>query len=271
MIVSFAKYHGAGNDFVMIDNRNLQFPALPEQVAFLCHRRFGIGADGLILLENSSAADFRMRYFNSDGLEGSMCGNGGRCISAFARSIGIPGDSLHFEAVDGMHESLFIPSEDGVVVKLKMADVAVFGKENGHYFLNTGSPHHVAFVKDVDVIDVYAEGKRIRYSDLYAPAGTNVNFVEVQGEMLFVRTYERGVEEETLSCGTGVTASALAYAIEFNKQDKVAIATRGGQLCIYFKGPDPVFHDVWLEGPAAEVYRGTIEIPKDLKIKTDDR
>jgi len=259
MTVNFYKYHGAGNDFVVIDNRlNTFFPA-PELVNRLCHRRFGIGADGLLLLETSGTHDFAMRYFNADGHEGSMCGNGGRCIAAFAYQQMNLKEKITFMAVDGLHRAEILCIADGVAqVRLKMADVERVEPGDGYYFIDTGSPHYVAFVENADILDVATLGKEIRYSPLF-PHGTNVDFVEIRQGKLFVRTYERGVEDETLSCGTGVTASAIAASFVL-PQLSYEINTRGGNLKVSFAKDKEKFVDVWLEGPAACVFSGQITL-----------
>lgn len=259
MIWNFHKYHGAGNDFIVIDNRKLLFTANEEVISKLCHRRFGIGADGLLLLENSADYDFSMRYFNSDGREGSMCGNGGRCIAAFAYKHLKLNEKITFLAVDGIHQAEILKSGNGISqVRLKIADVTQVQHGEGYYVLDTGSPHYVRFVENADKTDVVAEGKAVRYSPLF-PEGTNVDFVEIKNEKLYVRTYERGVEDETLSCGTGVTASAIAasFVIPANAYE---ITTRGGNLNVSFTREKEHFTNVWLEGPAAFVYMGEIEI-----------
>jgi len=259
MIWNFHKYHGAGNDFIIIDNRKLLFTASEEIISKLCHRRFGIGADGLLLLEKSDDHDFSMRYFNSDGREGSMCGNGGRCIAAFAYQHLKLNEKITFLAVDGIHQAEILKSENGITqVRLKMADVSQVQHGEGYYVLDTGSPHYVKFVENADETDVVAEGKSVRYSPLF-PHGTNVDFVEIKNGKLYVRTYERGVEDETLSCGTGVTASAIAASF-VSPANEYEITTRGGNLKVSFTREKEFFSDVWLEGPAAFVYMGEIEI-----------
>lgn len=258
--IQFYKYQGAGNDFVIIDNRKGQVDGNNTAlVEHLCDRRFGIGGDGLMLLEDHPELDFTMRYFNSDGREASMCGNGGRCIAAFAVHRGIikTPEKFSFMAVDGEHHAAY---KEGIV-NLKMVDVSTVKKEEAYTFLNTGSPHHVCFVDDVAQTDVYSEGKSIRYSDRYAPYGTNVNFVQFKDKnKITVRTYERGVEDETLACGTGVVASAISaylFKPEYNEFD---IEVMGGNLKVSFH-PDQNggFQDIWLEGPATFVFTGTIE------------
>ena len=261
MILPFEKYHGTGNDFIVIDNRSNIFSRNSTRVGFLCNRRLGIGADGLMLIENKEGYDFSMRYFNSDGYEGSMCGNGGRCISAFYyKNIALQ-KKLHFYAIDGEHRSEILMKENAnnYLVKLCMQDVEKVEFHSNDFFLNTGSPHVVKFVDNADEIDVATFGKQIRFSSEYAPSGTNVSFVEKQEGKLFVRTYERGVEDETLSCGTGVTASAIAASFT-EDSNNFDIITLGGNLHVSFQKAASSFTHIWLEGPATLVYSGKIEI-----------
>ncbi|QHT69477.1 diaminopimelate epimerase [Rhodocytophaga rosea] len=257
MLIHFYKYQGTGNDFVMIDDRSETFPQDTTLVAKLCHRRFGIGADGLILLQNHPEYDFRMVYFNADGKKGSMCGNGGRCTVQFAKDLGVIADSTTFEAADGRHEAHV---KDGLI-HLKMGDVHQVKHMPAYDFLNTGSPHYVAFVDKLSELDVVGKGKAIRYDSVFAPGGTNVNFVEqLSDNTLFVRTYERGVEDETYSCGTGVTACALAASAR-HLQSPVNIKTLGGNLQVAFQSSSPEqFTNIYLIGPAQKVYEGTIEV-----------
>ena len=254
---TFYKYQGTGNDFVMIDNRQELFDKTNiKHIAFLCDRRFGIGADGLILLENHSELDFKMVYYNADGNESSMCGNGGRCIVAFAKQLGIISDIATFEAIDGTHSA---DIEDGVV-KLKMQDVNTVERHSKHVFLDTGSPHHVQFEEHIKNFDIKAKGAAIRFGEPYNKVGSNVNFVKkISGETFAVRTYERGVEDETLSCGTGVTAVALAmnYLGETN-QNMVTLQTQGGNLKVSFTKVGDSYKNVCLIGPATYVYKGEI-------------
>lgn len=258
--MNFNKYQGTGNDFIIIDNRDLKFDRSDNAlVARLCDRRFGIGADGLMLLQTKSGYDFEMVYYNSDGNESSMCGNGGRCIVEFARTLGLVKDKAHFIATDGEHEAIVKPG----FISLKMKDVNEIELQTDFSFLNTGSPHYVAFVKDVASYNVFEEGKKIRNNDRFKAKGTNVNFIERTKTDLFVRTYERGVEGETYSCGTGVTAAALVAAIKnvSTEQNYCDIRTLGGNLKVKFnKHPDNSFTDVWLEGPAVFVFKGEIQI-----------
>lgn len=257
---TFYKYQGTGNDFVIMDNRQLQFNRKDHSaVAKLCDRRFGIGGDGLMLLQHKDGFDFEMVYYNSDGRESSMCGNGGRCIVEFARSLGIVKDKAHFFAIDGAHEALVKPG----FISLKMNDVKQVELHPDFSFLNTGSPHYVAFVNDVRNYNVFEEGKKIRNNSRFKAEGTNVNFIEKEYNDLFVRTYERGVEAETYSCGTGVTAAALVAAIKkvSTASDYCSIKTLGGDLTVKFKKQaDDSFTDIWLEGPATFVFKGEIEV-----------
>jgi len=258
--IEFSKYQGAGNDFVMIDNRTLFFPKEnTELIAFLCNRRFGVGGDGLILIENDTETDFKMVYYNSDGNESSMCGNGGRCIVAFAKQLSIISESCVFIATDGLHQAKIINNN----VALQMIDVKEVKLEKHFSFLNTGSPHHVEVVTDVDNFDVFTNGKQIRYSQNYAPAGTNVNFVEKISNSYFkLRTYERGVEDETFSCGTGATAAAIAmYENGLTDNDSVDIKVLGGLLNVSFvKNTNGIFTHVVLTGPAEKVFEGQINV-----------
>lgn len=256
---TFYKYQGTGNDFVMIDNRDNTFPKNDTKlVAQLCDRRFGIGADGLILLENASSTDFRMVYYNSDGNTSTMCGNGGRCIVAFAKHLGIIDDETEFEAVDGRHHATI--SEDGTV-SLHMKDVHTVTVYENYVFLDTGSPHHVELVEDLQTLDVKHIGANIRYSGLYGDAGSNVNFVSpVSADKFSVRTYERGVEDETFSCGTGVTAVAIAMKVlGKTTSNEVELSTPGGLLKVSFLPVGKEFKEVYLTGPANFVFEGTIE------------
>jgi len=261
MRILFDKYHGTGNDFIMVDIRNHAISDDPDIIAYLCHRRFGVGADGLIFLDNSAEHDFSMRYFNADGHEASMCGNGGRCIAAFASSLGIIQNTSVFEAADGLHTAE-IMSADGpsAMVKLKMADVRGSEWSGDEIFLDTGSPHLVKYSPGVKNIDVLNEGRKIRMQKRFGPGGTNVNFVEENPSGLYIRTYERGVEEETYSCGTGATAAALAWSVRNNISSPVKLNSPGGSLLVHFKREGPDFTNIYLEGPAKHVYSGEIEI-----------
>lgn len=255
---TFYKYQGTGNDFIMVDNRTNTFSKNDTKlVAFLCDRRFGIGADGLILLENDNSTDFRMVYYNSDGNPSSMCGNGGRCLVAFAKQLGIIEDEAQFMATDGLHEAKI--SDDGIV-SLKMKDVNMVTIYENYVYMDTGSPHHVEMTEDLEKLDVKKIGSQIRYSGLYGNEGSNVNFVDYAGTDKFsVRTYERGVEDETLSCGTGVTAVAIAMKVlGKTNSDSVTLQTRGGELEVSFTQTGKQFKDIYLTGPATFVFKGKI-------------
>ena len=258
MELTFFKYQGTGNDFVIIDNRTGEIKLSIEQVKHLCDRKFGIGADGLMLLNENCDYDFEMLYYNADGNEGSMCGNGGRCLVQFAKDSGIIREKYKFIATDGEHEAFF--SEGWV--NLKMKDVNEVSTHWDSYILNTGSPHYVKPANDVNELNVYEEGRSIRYSDEFKDEGINVNFVErIDEDRILVRTYERGVENETLSCGTGVTASALLFAQEGLGFNRINVTTLGGDLAVEFnKISESNFENIWLCGPATYVFKGTIGI-----------
>ena len=258
MKIQFYKYQGTGNDFVLIDNRNAAFErSNTNLVKKMCDRSFGIGADGLMLLQNRPGYDFEMVYYNSDGNESSMCGNGGRCLVAFAHFLGIITGKAHFIASDGEHFA-FIANN---IVRLKMNDVKGIEMGDGFDFLNTGSPHYIKYVDAVRDIDVYNEGKKIRYNERFKEFGTNVNFVQVEGDSIIVRTYERGVEGETYSCGTGVTAAVLSYAQKKGGMKECKVKTLGGDLQVSFNpNANGTYTDIWLEGPAALVFEGVFEI-----------
>lgn len=257
----FFKYQGTGNDFVMIDQRNTPHLTRADVslIERLCNRRFGIGADGLILLQNRVGYDFEMIYFNSDGRESSMCGNGGRCIVAFAKQLGIIQDKAHFLAIDGAHNA--IVRADGWV-ELRMSDVKNVEIGTDFYYLNTGSPHYVTFVNDIQQVNVFEQGRAIRYNDRFIAEGTNVNFVQPNNDGISVATYERGVEAETLSCGTGVTAAAIAHYLKSGKKmhPNIAIQVKGGNLEVRFELDGQDFTNIWLCGPAEQVFEGKIEM-----------
>ncbi len=257
MELTFYKYQGTGNDFVMIDDRDQSLDLTDlGLVRKLCDRKFGIGADGLIAIRNHPDFDFEMIYFNADGSQ-SMCGNGARCAVAFSAFLGIIQEKTQFLAIDGPHEAIL----SGDQVELLMGDVKGIDDKSGDFFLNTGSPHHIRFVEKAEGYPVFAEGKSIRYDAAYAPGGTNVNFVQpIAEDEVFVRTYERGVEDETLSCGTGVTAAALVYGAQHQK-NLVKINTLGGKLSVKFhSNPDGSFSKIWLIGPAEQVFQGKISL-----------
>jgi diaminopimelate epimerase len=258
MLLHFFKYQGTGNDFVIVDNREGLIQLSKEQVSLLCDRHFGIGADGLMLLNKHDNYDFEMVYYNADGALGTMCGNGGRCLIKFAFDQGIQPSRYTFIAYDGEHESVIDPNG---WIHLKMIDVHEVSFENESTILNTGSPHYIKPVLGLSNYDVFAEGKKIRYNETYSQKGINVNFVEWNDNELFVRTYERGVENETFSCGTGITAAAIAMSANNVGQQETKIRTLGGSLLIKFNKIDAMhFTDVWLCGPASFVYEGQIII-----------
>ncbi|WP_369752438.1 diaminopimelate epimerase [Flavobacterium sp. WC2409] len=260
MQIEFYKYQGTGNDFVMIDNRSNTFPKENIQlIAHLCDRRFGIGGDGLILLENDPEADFKMVYYNSDGNQSTMCGNGGRCLVAFAQQLKVIKNDATFNAIDGLHHASV--AEDGIV-SLQMIDVLEIKETPDYSFLNTGSPHHVQLVEDLEHYNVKENGAAIRYGDLYGKAGSNINFVNKIDDTTFsVRTYERGVEDETLACGTGVTAVAIAMnAKGVTDATTIDLNVEGGKLAVSFDKKNNVYTNVFLIGPAKFVFKGVIEI-----------
>lgn len=254
MQIEFYKYHGTGNDFVLIDNRDSYLSKVENDlVVKMCDRKFGIGADGLILLEKHPTVDFTMIYYNADGNPGSMCGNGGRCIVSFAKFLNIISSEAVFETSDGLHSA----SVNGSQVSLKMNDVSEISINEEFTFLDTGSPHHVTMVEDLSRYDVYSKGKQIR-NDRYGIAGANVNFVaQVESDLFSVRTFERGVEDETLSCGTGVTAVAIAmHATGKTNSEIIRLKTAGGDLEVSFHKTDTGYENVHLKGPAELVFKG---------------
>jgi diaminopimelate epimerase len=259
MQISFQKYQGCGNDFILIDNREAGVKLSTTQVEILCDRHFGIGADGLMLLETAPDHDFKMVYYNSDGNISSLCGNGSRCITKFAQSLGIIRDKAHFLAADGPHDCII----SGDQIALHMANVDKIEDRGEFLFLNTGSPHVVKWVSDLETCDVYGEGRRIRNSEPFnSQGGTNVNFVQKTPEGIFIRTYERGVENETLSCGTGVTAAALVAALQGKASSEANCKVRalGGNFVVDFKKNGNAFTDIWLKGPAEFVFKGEASI-----------
>lgn len=264
MKIHFHKYQATGNDFVLIDNRSGTYTFTCEQIEKICDRRFGVGADGLMLIEKHPSLDFNLNYYNSDGSQ-SLCGNGSRAAVVMASTLGLLKKQTTFNAYDGAHEAELLSNG---IVRLKMNDVDVVKKMGDDYFINTGSPHHLRFVDDVNAYPVVAEGRKIRYSETYAPMGANANFIQLQEDNLIsVRTYERGVEDETYSCGTGVAAAALASSLH-GYTSPVSIHVKGGKLSVEFKasysgpsGSAPTsFNDVFLIGPAKMVFEGVINI-----------
>ncbi|MBU2884874.1 diaminopimelate epimerase [Gilvimarinus agarilyticus] len=255
MSISFYKYQGTGNDFIMIDNRESVFPHDVQLIARLCNRRTGIGADGLILIENHPSLDFDMVYFNADGSQ-SLCGNGSRCAVNFAKFLGVIQDTTEFNTIDGQYAA---EVKDGIV-HLSMKDQVLPEQFEDHYFLNNGSPHHIIFVEKAETAPVVKQGATIRYSQAYQPNGTNVNFVEIINQHeVFVRTYERGVEDETLSCGTGITASCLASA-DKGLMSPIDVQSKGGRLQVQFERNNGGFTNIKLIGPAEQVFEGSIDI-----------
>jgi diaminopimelate epimerase len=268
MMLRFAKMNGAGNDFILIDNRAGDIHLGRAQITFLCDRHRGIGADGILLLEKpGNRADFRMRYFNADGGEAEMCGNGARCFARFANKVAAAKKEISFETQAGV-----ISAElKGDLVTLQMTDptdlrlnvtLSVAAKFKDVHFTNSGVPHVVIPVATVDHVDVPGDGAAIRYDKLFSPGGTNVNFIEKRGpDKIAIRTYERGVEDETLACGTGIVASALIFAAIENCQGPVTVLARGGdELQVDFDKSDGVFRNVTLTGPAEFAFEGEIEI-----------
>ena len=261
MSIPFVKYQGTGNDFIIIDQRNHVFldPSAQETIAFLCDRRFGIGGDGLMLLENSETAAFHMTYFNADGRQSTMCGNGGRCMAHFAHALGLFARETVFSAIDGLHEV----TVENDIVSLKMCDVSEMVRVDENAFtLFTGSPHYVKLVREIP-FDIKTSGSAVRYSPPFAREGINVNFVQYDKGLntAVVATYERGVEDETLSCGTGVTAAALVCGRHGGAISPVDIITKGGKLRVSFTIEGKSFHNIWLTGPATFVFEGRIQLP----------
>ncbi len=260
-MIEFYKYQGTGNDFVIIDNRNKLFDGSDQKsIESICDRRFGVGGDGLMLLENHDTYDFTMRYFNSDGKEASMCGNGGRCIAAFAVKLEVVTDpsDFSFMAVDGLHKARYM---DGIV-SLQMIDVNAIDNKEKYTFMDTGSPHYVEFHDSVEDLNIVNLGSVIRYSDTFKPNGTNVNFVQfIDNNKIKVRTYERGVEDETFACGTGVVASAISAHLKNTDICDYDIEVLGGKLRVHFESSEHgTISNIWLVGPATFVFKGSIEL-----------
>jgi len=258
MRLTFSKYHGAGNDFIIVDDRQRFWSEILEQtqIEAICSRRYGVGADGFILVQPSEVVDFKMVYYNSDGRLSSMCGNGGRCIAAFAILNDIATQQGKFEAVDGIHH---YEKKSVDIMKISMQDTGrpdVFGNDAT---INTGSPHYVSFVSQLPDTEIKTAAQRIRYAEPFEQDGINVNFVEIQNGGLSMRTYERGVEDETHSCGTGVTAAALTYMDRhIEVTSPVQVKTRGGVLYVYAERKHAGFQNVYLEGPVEHVYDGVL-------------
>ncbi|HEY0897559.1 MAG TPA: diaminopimelate epimerase [Sphingobacteriaceae bacterium] len=260
MLLTFYKYQGAGNDFILIDNRlSITDHTDAALIQRLCHRRFGVGADGVMFLQNREGYDFEMIYYNADGKPSSMCGNGGRCIVAFAAQLGVIRQDTTFLAVDGPHYAKISGSG---WVSLQMINVDTIRRDGEAFVLNTGSPHYVACTSGLQEKNVFDEGRKIRNNETYRQEGINVNFVEDMGDHYFVRTFERGVEDETFACGTGVTAVAMAMAEKKGLSGRIstAVSVLGGQLNVRFDYDGSVFSQVFLEGPATFVFKGEIGI-----------
>jgi len=261
MRVPFYKYQATANDFIIINQSVVPYLQNADHhlISQLCDRRLGIGADGLMIIAPSDDADFKMVYYNADGHESTMCGNGGRAIAHLAYSLKLCGNECTFEAIDGLHEAKI----EGNRVRLKMIDVPNFEKDGGAFVLDTGSPHYVQFEQGVETMDIVAKGRSIRNNDTYKAEGINVNFLERKDDHVNVRTYERGVEDETFSCGTGVTAAAIASVLEDRGPEgdhQIALKTKGGKLEVSFRKIGNSFDNVWLTGPAEHVFDGSIAI-----------
>jgi diaminopimelate epimerase len=260
MQVDFVKYQGTGNDFILLDDRNLVFQHSPELISKLCDRNFGIGADGLLLLRNCEGFDFEMVYFNSDGSHATFCGNGGRCIVAFASSLGIIGSDCKFKAADGPHSGSILEHSGNISnVRLQMRDAILYENQPSHVYLNSGTYHYIEFHDNPDKLNLVEYARKIRYDKKFEPHGTNVNIVDIKGNELFVRTYEKGVEDETLSCGTGVTASAIAASLRMGGTRWI-VHTKGGILEVEFDRQGEHFTQIYLQGPATRVFEGTYNI-----------
>lgn len=260
MQLAFEKYQGTGNDFILTDGRGMKEIPGAEQIKFLCNRHFGIGADGFMILLPHRKHAFGMKYYNADGRESTLCGNGGRCMIEYARSLGLFGKQRTFLASDGIHQGRIL---DNGMISIKMNDVVRVQPCLNGYYLDTGSPHYVEFVTGVSRLNVTEAGQIIRHHEAFKPAGTNVNFAEIMGPgKLFVRTFERGVEAETLSCGTGVTASAISSVLHTSQRNRnFTVETRGGILKISFSvNRKGIFQNIWLTGPAIHVFSGTITV-----------
>ena len=269
MVYQFYKYEGCGNDFVIIDERTDWIQLTEEQITALCDRRFGIGADGLLSLRNHPEHDFQMVYYNSDGSRATMCGNGARCLSAFAHKMNAIGIKGSFLADDGKHSAEILWIEDAVSqVAISMIDATPDFVSDDHVSINTGTPHYALFVDDIETADVINTGRNIRYNPQFEPIGTNVNFVQITAFGIAVRTYEKGVEDETLACGTGVTASAMAASIRTGK-NSFDVKALGGNLHVSFDKDGDTFTNVILTGPARLVYSGQFDlqtIQHDIRI-----
>jgi len=261
MKIHFDKYHGAGNDFIVFDNRLKSYnDMLVNQLKKICDRHFGIGADGIILIESHSDADFEMIYYNSDGKLSSLCGNGGRCAVSFALRHNIIKTETIFMTADGLHKAYQIHPNQ---IRLQMQDVVDLIENDNAIIINTGSPHYVKLIQNCKKVDTNSQGAAIRFSEQFMPDGINVNFIQKDTPNRYhIRTYERGVENETLACGTGAVAAALAmhYMGESNGECKIELQTLGGLLTVDFDFINQTYTNIHLQGPADFVYSGIIEI-----------
>lgn len=253
MQLEFYKYHGTGNDFILIDNFDGQIHLTSDQIISLCSRKFGIGSDGLILLEKSEIAEYKMNFYNPDASQ-SLCGNGARCTFQFARDLKIIGEDCQFEAIDGIHLAKL--NEDDTI-SILMNSVSKLELSHKHYYINTGSPHFIEYRNNLTDFDLITTAREIRYNDRFKEKGTNVNFVkEIDSQHVEMRTYERGVENETFSCGTGVTAVALSMGLRHPNSSKINVKTKGGELSVQFKYEKNMFDEIWLNGPVVYVFKG---------------
>lgn len=257
MKLKFEKYQGAGNDFIIIDNTDKSIALSPKLIQNLCDRHFGVGADGIIELGSSIDNDFSMLFYNSDGYRANMCGNGGRCIAKYAYDHKIAGKSMSFVAEDGLHKAEIIDNE---TVKLKMINASGIKKFDDGIWINTGVPHFVRIVDDVDSVDIDIEGRKLADDNRFAPERTNVNFAECKNGKFRIRTYERGVEGETLACGTGTVATALCINMEKSIPSPITLNTKASLLKVYFEQCNGGYQNIWLEGPAQKVFDGEINI-----------
>jgi|TARA_B110000902_G_scaffold189187_1_gene214150 diaminopimelate epimerase len=253
--ITFYKYQGTGNDFIITSDI---YEVSTEQIIQLCDRKYGIGADGLIVLKKSESVDFDMMYYNADGTE-SFCGNGSRCAVMHAKYLGWTEDKCLFNSNDGKHTAII----EGEEVRLQMHDVDMVLVEDEGYILNTGSPHYIAYTEEIDELDLITAAHAIRYNETFSETGINVNYLEARNGIIYIRTYERGVENETLSCGTGVTAAAIAHYLEKEstlKKVSQKIQTKGGPLTVTFEKKQKTFENIYLCGPAVRVYEGEIDL-----------
>lgn len=256
MLLTFSKYHGTGNDFIMVDAMKASVQVSPDQIITLCKRRFGIGSDGIIFLRPDHATDYHMDFYNPDGSQ-SFCGNGSRCAFAFARDLGYVSDHASFKAIDGEHQVRM----EGANIAVGMKDVTSVESVGDDLFMDTGSPHYLVWTNDLDDLDLVKEARYIRYNQRFRDSGVNVNFVKKENGGIRMRTYERGVEFETFSCGTGVTASSLGFAlVEDLYSGEVDVEAPGGKLAVSFERTEEAFVNVWLKGPAVKVFEGSIEL-----------